>query len=60
MVPTSSLYLVLLFFFVVIRIGVNISSGNLDKLEMNYSMMQKENALETAFLEFWLCYLIAM
>lgn len=38
--------MVLLFFFVVIRIGANISFGNLDKLEMGYSRMQKENALE--------------
>lgn len=43
-VPTLSLDLVLLFFFVVIRTGVNFSSGNLDKLEISYSMTQKENA----------------
>ena len=43
-VPTLSLDLVLLFFFVAIRTGVNIPSGNLDRLELSYNMTQKENA----------------
>lgn len=43
---TLSLVLVLKFFFVEIISGANISFGNLDKLEITYSMMQKASALE--------------
>jgi hypothetical protein len=43
--PMLSLDMELLF-FVVIRIGDNVSSGNLNKLESSYSIMRNVNDLE--------------